>query len=504
MQSNVDSRRVAKNTIILYFRMLFQMAVFFYTSRVVMDELGFVDYGIYDVVAAAIGILVFINNSMLNCTQRFITFAIGKRDADYLKNVYSVSLIIHLLLALLILLLGETLGLWYVNNQMVIPADRLDAALVVYHCSLFAAVFMVMSVPYNSAIIAYEKMTAFASITILDVLLKLAIVLLLPWLSGDKLINYAIMMLAEAFAIRLVYSLYCKLSFKSLVFVRVKGRALYNEMLGFAGWSTFGNFALACNVQGMNLLLNAFGGALLNAARGAAFQIQTGVTAFTASFQTAINPQITKSYACGDLESMNKLVLRSSRFSFFLLLFIALPLALEMPAVLGFWLKDVPPYAVIFTRLLLCVTLVDAVANSMMIGVSATGKIKYYHIVIGLTLLSALPIAWVAVNVTGNPAMAFVAQLFAVSLAQLFRMFFCKKLFGFSLSAFVFHVLYPILKVAIVATVPSFIAHSYMSGTLLGCIAVVVISVIMVALSISVFGLEDAERRFLFKKLHIL
>lgn len=232
--------------------------------------------------------------------------------------------------------------------------------------------------------------------------------------------------------IRLVYGLYCNFNFKNL-FVWVKAGKLYKEMLSFAGWSTFGNFALACNVQGMNLLLNAFGGAVLNAARGAAFQVQMGVTAFTASFQTAINPQITKSCACGDLKSMNKLVLRSSRFSFFLLLIIALPLALEMPAVLNFWLSDVPPYAVAFTRLLLCVTLVDAVANSMMIGVSATGRIKYYHIVIGCTLLCALPLAWVLLKVTGNPVMAFVAQLLVVLVAQVFRMFFVDIFLLFAL-----------------------------------------------------------------------
>ena len=369
MQAAINNRRVAKNTLVLYFRMLFQMAVYLYTSRVVIRELGLVDYGIYDVVGATIGILVFLNNSMLNCTQRFITFAIGKGDSGYLKNVYSVSLVIHFLLALLILLLGETVGLWYVENRMVIPADRFDAALWVYHCSLISAVFVVISVPYNAAIVAYEKMSAFAGITILDTCLKLAVVLSLAFVGGDKLKAYALMLLGVAFFVRLIYSLYCRYNFKELSFVWVKAGALYKEMLGFAGWSTFGNFAYVCNIQGMNLLLNAFGGALLNAARGAAFQVQVAVTSFTASFQTAINPQITKSYAVNDLVAMNKLVLRSSRFSFFLLLFIALPLMLEMPTVLELWLVNVPPYTVMFTRLLLCVTLVDAVANPMMIGV---------------------------------------------------------------------------------------------------------------------------------------
>lgn len=503
MQSKVDNKRVAKNTMVLYFRMMFQMAVYLYTSRVVIRELGLVDYGIYDVVGAAIGILVFLNNSMLNCTQRFITFAIGKGDGNYLKNVYSVSIVIHFLLALLILLLGETVGLWYVENRMVIPADRLDAALWVYHCSLLSAVFVVMSVPYNSAIVAYEKMSAFAAITILDTCLKLAVVLSLSFIGGDKLKAYAVLLLVVAFFVRLVYSLYCRYNFKELSFVWVKTRELYKEMLGFAGWSTFGNFAYVCNIQGMNLLLNAFGGALLNAARGAAFQVQLAVTSFTASFQTAINPQITKSYAAGDYDAMNKFVLRSSRFSFFLLLLIALPLALEMQQILSLWLVDVPPYTVVFTRLLLCVTLVDAVANSMMIGVSATGKIKKYHIVIGCTLISSLPLAWVLLKITGNPPMAFVAQLAMTLAAQFLRLFFCRSLFKFSISAFIKSVLCPIVIVAVFAVVPSYIAHYCFSGDLLGGIIVVVVAVLSVLLSVLVFGLTKGEREFILTKMHL-
>ncbi len=503
MQASVDSKRVAKNTVVLYFRMIFQMVVYLYTSRVVIRELGLEDYGIYDVVGAAIGILVFLNNSMLNCTQRFITFAIGRRDGDYLKSVYSVSLIIHIILALLILFLGETVGLWYVENRMVIPPSRFDVALWVYHCSLLSAAFVVMSVPYNSAIIAYEKMTAFAAITILDTLLKLFAVLSLSFIVGDKLKAYALLLLAVAFVVRAVYGIYCKISFKDLSFVWVKSQSIYKEMLGFAGWSTFGNFALVCNSQGMNLLLNAFGGALLNAARGAAFQVQVAVTAFTASFQTAINPQITKSYAVGDYMAMNKLVLRSSRFSFYLLLLIALPLALEMPQILSLWLTDVPPHTVVFTRILLCVTLVDAVANSMMIGVAATGKIKKYHIVIGCTLICSLPLAWALLKITGNPAMAFVAQLAMALLAQLFRLFFCRSLFKFSIYSFVRTVLLPISKVLFCTSVPSYILHRYFSGGGIDSLVVIVATLFFTILSVVFIGLTKEEREFVFRKIHI-
>lgn len=498
-----DNERVAKNTVVLYFRMIFQMLVYLYTSRVLMNELGVVDYGLFDVVGASVAMLTFLNNSMINCTQRFITFAIGKGDDAYLKSVCSVSLFIHIFLAIVILVLGETAGLWYVENYMIIPPSRFQAALVVFHCTLLSAVLTIITVPYNAMIVAYEKMTAFAAITIADVLLKLLLVLSLPYVGGDKLANYAFLLLAETIVVRIIYFLYCRLNFKSAKVVCNNSKKLYKEMLGFAGWSTFGNFALACNTQGLNLLLNFFGGAVLNAARGAAFQVQTAVIAFTASFQTAINPQITKRYAMGDTQGMNVLVLRSSRFSFYLLLLIALPLMLETPTILELWLKNVPAHAVAFTRLLLCVTLVEAVANPMMIAVSATGKIKYYHIFIGCTLICALPLAWVLLHFTGRPAMAFVAQLAVVVAAQVVRMFFCRRLFGFSISQFLKEVVKPLLKVTTCAVIPSYVVCRLAGSSFWATVIVVIVTLCLVVLAVMCVGLTAGERKFIYNKIHL-
>ena len=501
-QSVVDNKRVAKNAVTLYFRMLFQMAVYLYTSRVVIQVLGLSDFGIYDVVGGVVGILVFLNNSMVGCTQRFITFAIGKGDNDYLKKVYSASLSIHIGMALLVLLLGETVGLWYVENFLELPMGRHEEAMVVYHCSLLASMLMIVNVPYNATIIAYERMTAFAVITILDVLLKLSIVLALPHLFGyDLLILYAILLLIESLIMRIVYGAYCHLTFKNLYFVWVRDKALYKEMVFFAGWSTFGNFALVCNTQGLNLVLNGVGGTLLNAARGTAFQVQTAVTAFTASFQTAVNPQITKSYAAGNVDAMNQLILRSSKFSFFLLCFLAIPLGVEMETVLNLWLTDVPEYAVVFTRLLLCVSLVDAIANPMMIGAAATGRIKKYHLIIGITLFSALPLAALVSHITKRPESVFETQLFIVVLTQCIRMHLCKDLYRFSLKNFIRYVLYPILRVCPLALLVTYVAHHHLTGGFMGVFFVVAVSTIVLASLIYVLGLTKGERDFILSKI---
>lgn len=501
MQGAVDNKRVAKNAVVLYFRMLFQMVVYLYTSRVVISTLGIVDYGIFDVVAGVVGVLVFLNNSMATCTQRFITFAIGRNDAAFLNQVYSGGLLIHVLLALAILLVGETAGLWYVHHYMVLPPERFHTALTVYHCSLFSAMCMMVSVPYNATIIAYERMTAFAGITIMDVLLKLGLVLSLPYLPGDKLKTYALGLAAESLLVRLVYGTYCKLTFRHMKIVKVRQKGLLKEMMGFAGWSTFGNFALVCNAQGLNLVLNWAGGPLVNAARAAAFQVQTAITAFTASFQTAVNPQITKTYAGGNNQEMNRLILHSSKLSFFLLLFIVIPLGLEMDDVLRLWLTRVPPHAAAFTRLLLCVALVDALANPMMVGAAATGRIRLYHIAVGTTLFLALPLAIGLTHWLGAYEWVFVAQLLMALCAQGVRMYLCRSLYAFSVRDFVREVLWPIARVLFLALPLCVGLHTLFSGGFAGVVLMSLCTTVVLTAVVYGCGLTPSERNFLLSKI---
>ncbi|HRF85241.1 MAG TPA: lipopolysaccharide biosynthesis protein [Alloprevotella sp.] len=499
----VDNRRIARNTLVLYFRMLFQMAVYLYTSRVIIKVLGVVDYGIYDVVAGIITILIFLNNAMTVSTQRFITVALGEGNVDNLRKVYSGGILIHVLLAVVVLILGETVGYWYMTHYMQIPPARFGAAMTVYHCSVVSAMIMVMSVPYNASVIAYERMTAFAAITILDVTLKLIVVCSLPYCSYDKLEAYAVLLMAEALLVRIVYGVYCKTRLKDLRFSLTVDYPLLVRMFNFAKWSMFGNLSYVCNTQGINLVLNIIGGPVVNAARGIAFQVQVAVTSFIASFQTAINPQITKIYAQGDLKSMNLLILRSSRLSFFLTLLMAVPLGLETETILRLWLTDVPGYAVVFTRLLLCVSVVDAVANPLMVGASATGRIRKYHLVVGGILLCTLPLAYLAVRIGSRVEMVFVVQLCMVLVAQCARMMICRDLFVFSVRDFIHKVLLRIACTAALALPLPVFLHIYLPGTIPFRLLVCAMSVLIVAVVVVMVGLEKNERSFVLKKIHL-
>ena len=322
-----NNKRIAKNTLLLYFRMLVTMAVSLYTSRVVLNILGVEDFGIYNVVGGIVAMFGFINGSMTSATQRYLTFELGQNNRTQLTKVFSTSLSIHAIISFLIIVLAETVGLWFLWNKMQIPADRMNAAFWVFQCSVAASVIMIMSVPYNAAIIAHERMSAFAYISIIEVSLKLLIVCFLRYFHTDKLILYAALIVIVQLVIRLCYSWYCNRHFKETKYRWIWDKTLFCEMTGFAGWNLFGNLAAITFTQGLNLLLNMFFGPVVNAARGIAVQAQTAIGQFSSNFQTALNPQITKSYATGDMEYMHGLIFRSAKFSFFLLLLLSLPVA---------------------------------------------------------------------------------------------------------------------------------------------------------------------------------
>lgn len=312
-----NNKRIAKNTLLLYIRMLFIMVVSLYTSRIVLATLGISDYGIYNVVGGIVIMLSFLNGAMSSATQRYLTFELGKGNFSRFQSVFSTTIQIHVLLSLCIILLAETIGLWFLLNKMQIPVNRLTASIWVYQCSIITAVISIMSVPYNAAVIAHERMSAFAYISVLEVALKLIIVILLPMINCDRLITYSLLIMLVQLLIRLCYSIYCNRHIKEAKYKHRYERNLMKEIFSFAGWSFVGHFASVMHTQGVNVLLNMFFGPIVNAARGIAVQVQMAVFQFCGNFQTALNPQITKTYAQGDLESMNRLIYRSTRFSFF-------------------------------------------------------------------------------------------------------------------------------------------------------------------------------------------
>ena len=391
--SSANNKRIAKNTLLLYVRTLFIMLVTLYTSRVVLNTLGVVDYGVYNVVGGVVAMFGFINSSMASATQRYITFALGRGEKENLRKVFSTALQIHFAIAAFIVVLGETVGLWFMYTQMQIPADRIDAAFWVLQCSIVSTAVMVVSVPYNADIIAHEKMSAFAYISILEAVLKLAVVYMLVIFSYDKLILYAVLILAVQLLVRFCYSHYCNKHFEESRYRHVWDKSLFKEMTGFAGWSMFGNLSGVLYGQGLNMLLNVFFGPVVNAARAVAVQVQSAIQQFVGSFQMALNPQITKTYAKGEMNEMHKLMFRSAKFSFYLLFFLSLPVLLETDFILTVWLKTVPDDSVVFLRIMICTSLIYSLANPLIVANQATGKVRKYQAVCGTILLMILPLA---------------------------------------------------------------------------------------------------------------
>ena len=498
-QSN-NNKRIAKNTLLLYFRMLFMMAVALFTSRVVLNTLGVEDYGIYNVVGGVVAMFGFINGSMSSATQRYITFALGKGDKDRLSTVFSTTLQIHTLIAGIIVLLGETVGLWFLYNKMQIPADRMDAAFWVLQCSILSTVVMILSVPYNADIVAHEKMSAFAYISILEVVLKLAVVYLLVVFSFDKLILYAFLILAIQVLIRFCYSIYCNRHFEETKYKHVWDKALFKEMTGFAGWSLFGNLAGVLFGQGLNMLLNVFFGPVVNAARAVAVQVQSAIQQFVGNFQMALNPQITKTYAKGELLEMHKLMYRSARFSFYLLFFLSLPVLFETNFILTVWLKTVPEDTVVFLRIMICTSLIYAIANPLIIANQATGKVRKYQAICGTILLLILPVSYVCLKL-GCPAYAvFIVHFVMESVAQLARMIMLRPLIGIRIRDYISYIYRPVLIVAAASLVLPALVYCNMTDGLLRFLCVGMTCVLSVSLASYALGLSANERIFVKSK----
>lgn len=495
-----NNKRVAKNTLLLYIRMLFTMGVSLFTSRVILQVLGVEDFGIYNVVGGIITMFSFINGGMVSATQRYLTFEIGRGDQEKLKRVFTTALQIHALISLIIVLLGETVGLWFLCNKMVIPESRFTAAMWVYQCSIIACVVNIMSIPYNADIIAHEKMSAFAYISIFEVSLKLAIVYLLTLIPLDKLIVYSILILVVQVSIRFIYSIYCKRHFQEAQYYHFWDTSLLREMLSFAGWSFWGNLAVVLYTQGLNMMLNVFFGPIVNAARGIAVQVQSAVQQFVSNFQTALNPQITKSYAVGDLNYMRTLMFRSARFSFFLLFIIALPVLFETEFLLTIWLKTVPSNAVIFTQIMLCISMIYTTANPCAIVNQATGRVKKYQAVVGSILLLILPISYVVLKLGAPAYCVFIVHFCVELIAQIARMIMLRSLVSLSIIDYLRNVYLPITLTIICSIIPPLIIHNFMIEGWLRFFVIGFICVLSVCFSVFVFGLTVSERKCVIQK----
>lgn len=500
MSPSSSNKRIAKNTLLLYFRMGITMIVSLFTSRVVLNTLGVEDYGVYNVVGGVVAMFGFINAAMSSATSRYITFALGKGDERELHKVFCTTVNIHIGIALTILLLAETIGLWYMNTKMVIPPGRESAAMWVYQLSVVATMMMIVSVPYNSCIIAHERMSAFAYMSILDVTLKLLVVYLLVVSPMDKLVFYSTLMLAVYFIDWFIYIRYCISKFGEARYRFIWDYKLTKEMTSFAGWSMFGNLSAVAFTTGLNLLLNLFFGPVVNAARAVAVQVQNAIQQFVGNFQMALNPQITKTYAQGEMEQMHQLMFRSARFSFFLLFFLSLPVLFETEYILTIWLKTVPDNTVTFLRIMICTSLIYTCANPMIIANQATGKVKKYQAVCGSTLIMILPISWILLEL-GFPAYSvFIVHFVMECLCQLARMVMLRPLIGIGLYDYFKSIYLRItIVVAVAIILPSFV-HFVMPYGPLRFLCVGSICVMSVSSAAYFFGMSYSEQMFIRSK----
>ena len=504
--STVKNSRIAKNTILLYFRTMLTMLISLYTSRVVLQALGVNDYGIYNVVGGFVAMFSIISGALTSSICRFLTFELGRGEVERLVKIFTTSITIQAVLALLIIVIGEVCGYWYVNHRMNIPDGRLVAANWVLQCSFITFAFNLMSVPFNSVIVAHERMSAFAYVSILEVSLKLLIVFLVINTSYDKLIIYAILMALVAFTIQSVYAIYCYNSFEECKKINlIFDRSLVKDMTSFAGWTFFTNGAMLFNTQGVNILINNFFGVAVNAARGIAGQMESAIIRFSTDFTAAINPQITKSYALGDLSGMYKLVCRGARFSFFLFLCLALPLLFETPIVLRLWLTTVPDHTIWMFRLSVCGTMITLLGNTGYTACMATGNIKKYTLVITSIGCLVFPFTWFVYKLGAPVETTYVVYICIYIILNLVRLGIMKGLIGMPPIMFIKDVFLRIIIVTPCCLVLPSIVVNMMDESVLRLLITLLVSEISSFSAIYFLGLENSERiyirQFIEKKL---
>lgn len=489
-----NNKRLAKNTLLLYFRMLLTMLVSLYTSRVVLNALGVEDFGIYNVVGGVVSMFTLLSGSLSAAISRYITFELGRNDSEKLKAVFSSAVTIQLILGVLILLLAETLGLWFLNYKMNIPVSRMYAANWVFQFSILTFIVNLTNVPYNAAIVAHERMSAFAYISILEAAEKLLIAVLILISPIDRLIFYAIMMCLTAIVVRIIYQVYCKRHFTECSYSFVFDRTLLRSMFGFAGWNFIGATSSILREHGGNIVINLFFGPVVNASRGIATQVNNAIQGFVANFMTALNPQITKSYAAGDIDYMNKLLFMGSRFSYYILFVISLPVIFNTEYLLWLWLGQVPDNSVSFVQLVLVFTLSDSVSLPLVTAMLATGNIRNYQIVVGGLQLLNLPLSYVLLRLGMVVETVYIVAIILSQVCLAARLVMLRPMIGMNTRKFIKNVYINIIIVSIVATIIPLLTCKYIEIGFCGFIFKCAICFISATASIVFIGLSHKER----------
>lgn len=491
------NKRVVKNTIFLYIRTFVSMIISLYTSRKILEALGVSDFGIYNVVGGVITMLTFLNGSMSVATQRFLTVELGRKDKGNYSRIFNMAVLIHLGLAALVLIAAETVGLWFVNTYLNIPAGRMSAANWVYQASVLSTILSILQTPYHASIVSHEHMHIYAYVGLGESFGKLFLVFLLIVYPYDRLIFWGFIMFFFQFLMAIIYRVYCIRKFPECKLRLKWDSSIFNSMLKFTGWNMFGTVAWLLKDQGVNILMNMFGGPVANAARGVSGQISGAVQGLTGGFQSAVNPQITKRYVANDSEATCRLLCESSKISYFLLFIIVLPVMMEADFILKLWLVEVPPMAPVFTRIILIESLFSTLGNPMITSLMATGNIKWYQIVVGSSLLLIIPIAYLFMKCGFPIATALVVSALFILFGDILRVIFCKKQLGLSLRLFGSKVMQPIIIVTVLSFVLPLFIHYKMSEGWCRLIVSTVVSCVVVVVLIYTIGLTATERNFI-------
>lgn len=489
-----NNKRIAKNTLILYFRMFLMMAVSLYTSRVVLKTLGEEDYGIYNVVGSVVAMFTFVSSAMGNATSRYITYTLGTGNKEKLRSVFNTAFIVHVILAIFVLILGETIGIWFLNTQMTIPIERLEAANWVFQCSIVSTMVAIINIPFSAELISHEKMSAFAYLSLLDIFLKLLIVYLIVLSPSDKLILYAALMLCIYLLDICVYWIYCKRKFPETKLFFIWDKRLIQDMIGFAGWSLIGNMIWIGYSQGLNILLNIFCGPTVNAARGIAFQVQGAVKGFVTNFQMAVNPQITKAYAQGNLDRVRELIFSSSKISFILVLFPALPIMIEAKKILNIWLVDVPEHTVSFVILTLLMLLYTPLENPIGTANNATGRIKKYQIITGSFNIFIVVLSYICLKIGYPPESVFIVQLGIVAIVQFVKAYIVHIQIHFSMSDYILKLFLPLVLVSLLSASIPLCIRSFITNNIISIFVTVPLCVLCICLFSYTIALNKTER----------
>jgi O-antigen/teichoic acid export membrane protein len=431
MSKSTNNKRIAKNTLYLYLRMLFVMAIGLYTVRAILDILGEVDYGLYNVVGGVVTMFAFMNKTLSTSSQRYFSIELARGDKERLSKWFCLNITSFGMLGLIIAFFLETVGLWFLNTQMTIPEERLTAANVVYQLSIVSFLFHIISIPYLALVIAHEKMNVFAYVGIIEALGRLAIVFILMMLTYDKLIFYGILVLINSVGISMAYIIYCRKHYSESKYSWYWNTSEVKELFGFSGWHFLGTFSVVCRSQGINILLNLFFNPAVNAARAVAFQIYGAAHQLVTNFFTAVKPQIYKSYASEMYEDLYKLINRSTMICTFLLSLLVFPLMSNTEMILGWWLKKVPEYAVIFTQLVLINGLVDSLNLPMTAAALATGKIRKYELWLSTITLLNIPISYLVLKLGAPPYAAMLVSIFLACVCVWLRAYLLKGMIQF-------------------------------------------------------------------------